>query len=157
MFCQSCGFQNIKEVNYCNRCGKQLKPRASYDKTMSDLITRFLTTIGTVTGVGMGLPTFVLLALGKKGFPPHILMVVAIVAFAATVLVDGLLVWLLLKVMRMRQEEPHPARSTERITNGLSEKQIAAPPLFASVTEHTTRNFDPALPGAHRREEWRSE
>jgi hypothetical protein len=151
MYCPSCGFQNVNEVRFCNRCGLKLKSAGSNEKGMSDLLTKFLTTIGSVTLAGIGFPMFAMMVLGKRGFPPQILLLVAIACFAATIAIDGLLVWLMLRVMRLRQEE---AQSTthERITNGLSQPQISSPTTFSSVTEHTTRNFDPLVSRVHRGE-----
>ena len=142
MYCSICGFENLHDVRYCNRCGKQLKAGLEKEKQSSDLITKFLTTIGSVTMVGIGLPIFAMLALGKRGFPPQILLFVFLAGLAATIALDGLLVWLMLRVMRMRQEETQ-GPPQDRITNGLSQPRLPMPTLFSSVTEHTTRNFEP--------------
>ena len=150
MFCSNCGFQNVNEVRYCNRCGKQLRSDAVDVSSMSDIITKFLTTIGAVTLAGIGFPMFAMLVLGKRGFSPPVLLVVAVLGFAATVAIDGLLVWLMLRVLRMRQEAPQ-AFNHERNTNGLSQPNLISQPPFTSVTEHTTRNFDPIHSGSHDR------
>ena len=146
MYCSICGYENVNDVRYCNRCGKQLKAGVANEKQTSELITKFLTTIGAVTMVGIGLPILAMLALGKRGFPPHILLFVVLAGIAATIAIDGLLVWLMLRVMRMRQED-NQGHAPDRITNGLSQPRLPMPSLFSSVTEHTTRNFEPVTEG----------
>jgi len=71
--------------------------------------------------------------------------IIALIVVAALAL-DGLLVWLLLKLIRLYQQPGTPAPSQLAAPPAIQvapPPQLAAPPAsVGSVTEHTTRNFE---------------
>jgi hypothetical protein len=85
--------------------------------------------------------------LGERStFDPRAL--IAITAFGgATVLgVIGLLVWLLLRLTTGHQPVAPPEKSANLAPREYGVPQLPAPPIgIASVTENTTRNFDPSV------------
>src|SRR5687768_12033861 len=102
MFCKDCGFENPKTVLFCKRCGAQQKPDSLKNK-QSDLSGKILTTIGTVTMTGFALALFALMRMSKGNSPPQYLFIITILSIMATVVIDALLVWLLLKHLKTPQ------------------------------------------------------
>jgi hypothetical protein len=144
MFCKDCGFENAQSVTYCKRCGSRQMPD-SIKNSQSTPTGKFLSTIGTVTMVGFALALFAMLRMSKGTSPPQYLLVISILSIVATVAIDALLVWLLLKLLKT---PPAPARSPysqeELLMNRQHYSQFPAPPIgMSSITEHTTRNFGP--------------
>lgn len=144
MFCKDCGFENANTVIYCKRCGAQQKPD-SFKNKQSDLSGKFLTTIGTVTMTGFVLAFFALMRMSKGNSPPQFLFIFSILSIMATVAIDALLVWLLLKLLKTPQVGDRFLNSqVEPVTNHQNYSQFPVPPVgVLSITEHTTRNFGP--------------
>ena len=149
MYCPNCGDQTTQGLNYCKRCGKGLststtptEPQASTGKAMGVLL--FLVALVSIAGF-IALFTTVYNLGERPGFDPRSL--IAIMAFGgATVLgVIGLLVWLLLRLSG-HQPAPHHEKTERPIVREYAPQQLPAAPVgMPSVTENTTRNFDPAV------------
>jgi RsiW-degrading membrane proteinase PrsW (M82 family) len=148
VYCPICGAESTQGLNYCKRCGAGLsastppiEQKGSIGKAMGSML--FLVSIVSIAGFIALFST--VYNLGERpGFEPRTL--VAIMAFggATVVGVVGLLVWLLLRLTTGHQ----PAAPPERSANFLPREyvpQLPAPPVgLPSVTENTTRNFDPS-------------
>ena len=81
----------------------------------------------------------------RNGFDTRALIGIMAFGGATVVCVVGLLVWLLLRIAGY---EPVPSRdkTASPLMRENIPQQLPAPPIgMPSVTEHTTRNFDPAL------------
>lgn len=148
MYCPVCGAESTQGLNYCKRCGAGLSAstapieyRSSFGKMMGMLlpvaavsVAGFIALFATVYNLGE-----------RSGFDTRAL--VAIMAFggATVVGVIGLMVWLLLRLTAGREtvshfEAPRPA------LRDYNAAQIPAPPAtMSSVTENTTRNFEPRM------------
>ena len=144
MFCKDCGFENAKTVIFCKRCGSKQQADSFHNKP-PELSGKILTTIGTVTMTGFALALFALLRMSKGNSPPHFLFVISILSIAATLAIDGLLVWLLLKLHKTTQTDGRPPYAqVEPGMNSQNYPQFPQPPIgLSSITEHTTRNFGP--------------
>jgi hypothetical protein len=144
MFCKDCGFENAQSVTYCKRCGVKQMPD-SLKNNQSTPTGKFLSTIGTVTMVGFALALFALMRMSKGNSPPQYLFIISILSIAATVAIDALLVWLLLKLLKTPQGIDHfPYSRGEPVMNPQKYSQFPAPQIgISSITEHTTRNFGP--------------
>lgn len=145
MYCSSCGAPVAQSLSYCNRCGAKVGG-AKGDGRPTELSLDHL--VAAVAAVFVfGLAAFVgLLALMKEGvgFNP-VILVAAALSFLLTVVVEAVLVWLLLSGRRRaRREEaaaPRPEEQTTRELGGAQARSL--PEGVPSVTEHTTRAFDP--------------
>ncbi|HYO63480.1 MAG TPA: hypothetical protein VER08_07475 [Pyrinomonadaceae bacterium] len=156
MFCQHCGAEATHELNYCKRCGGNLNPAGS-----QDLLVRPVVPPATVWGIGA--TTFLLVAVGliilfgfislmaDRGMTPPALVTMTL--FGALTLLGcvALLVrlWRLLLTGGQAQAVPRPVQlARPTATNELPPQRAGAlPEAFGpvpSVTEHTTRTFDPA-------------
>jgi len=149
MYCPNCGDQTTQGLKYCKRCGAGLsalttpiEERAYPGKAMG--VMMFLVALVSIAGF-IALFTTVYSLGERPGFDPRSL--IAIMAFGgATVLgVIGLLVWLLLRLTG-HQPAAHRVVTERPLARDYSPQQLPASPIsMPSVTENTTRNFDPAI------------
>ena len=148
MYCPNCGDQTTQGLKYCKRCGTGLgaaasaEQQASSGKAMGAML--FLVSLVSIAGFIALFST--VYSLGERpNFEPKWL--IGIMAFGgATVLgVVGLLVWLLLRFSG-HQPVPHREKSERPVVRDYVPQQLpASPSSMPSVTENTTRNFDPAV------------
>jgi len=148
MYCPNCGDQTTQGLKYCKRCGAGLsastnaaEPHVSTGKAMGAML--FLVSLVSIAGFIALFST--VYSLGERpNFDPRTL--IAVMAFGGgTVLgVVGLLVWLLLRFSG-HQPVPHYDKSERPLVRDYVPQQLpASPSSMPSVTENTTRNFDPA-------------
>ncbi len=151
MYCSGCGAEMPEGLNYCSRCGASLNAAvnvpapliAPMSFTKLALIVGFTFVIGMITvfasadkllGRGVAEPAVVLLSL---------------LGLATLFGVSAMLIRLWSKISGLSsQPAPRPAQQNRQ--QGSLEQPRAAQlppraPNFGSVTDHTTRNFDPIL------------
>ena len=150
MFCSICGYQNLQGVNYCKSCGTNLNP--SPPKAISPLVVAiFLVVIGFIMVVGFTIPILAMSELHGKGFGSDPLMVMAFFFLLATFGIDAMLIRLLSRLLglsKQSRQEPHPllTKQPKLVTSEQAEQQLLEPQIsMPSVTEHTTRNFEPII------------
>jgi hypothetical protein len=147
MFCPNCGLDNTTGFNYCNRCGLNLNP--DKPKTVSTaVVVFFLMAIAFITIIGFSMPLIAMSELHNKGFNPKGLIAFSIFMLFAVVSVDYLLIGLLTRLLgvstfdrvsgMLRSQRPECQVPVKNLVR-LPEHQMP----FRSVTESTTRNFDP--------------
>ncbi len=150
MYCPSCGIDSVDGLKYCKRCGVGLsasttpiEPQASVGKAMGVML--LLVSLVSIAGFIALFST--VYSLGERSsFDARAL--IAITAFGgATVLgVIGLLVWLLLRLTTGHQSIPFRDNRERPLARDYTPQQLPASPIsMPSVTENTTRNFDPAV------------
>ncbi|HXM35034.1 MAG TPA: zinc ribbon domain-containing protein, partial [Pyrinomonadaceae bacterium] len=148
--CSSCGAAVPKDLSYCNHCGARLnganvedasKPAELFPEALVwAIVSVFVVGIGSVIG---------LIAVMKN----YRLNDGLVLAFASLILVmmlaiEGVFIGLLLSRKKgneqMRDPERLDGRRQQQTTNELeAAKPRALPEPVASVTEHTTRAFEP--------------
>jgi hypothetical protein len=105
----------------------------------------FLLLIGFITVMGLIIPLMASQDLVKSVGQGETAKLIALI-IVATLGLDGVLVWLLLKLIKLYQQSgtPTPSQAIARpVIQAATPAQIAAPPeSVGSVTEHTTRNFE---------------
>jgi hypothetical protein len=85
-----------------------------------------------------------LVHLSYRGIDPRALIAISAFSGATVLGVVGLLIWLLMQLSGIHQR-PWQVEKEARPTGSPSPPQLQAPPISVpSVTENTTRNFDPA-------------
>lgn len=148
MYCPSCGIDSVEGLKYCKRCGAGLTTSTAHIEPRSPAVgigtMLFLVSLVSIVGF-IALFTTVANLGYRPGFDPRIL--IAILAFGgATVLgVIGLLVWLLLHLSGHWQVAPRDKREKPNALD-YNLQQLPSPPISVpSVTENTTRNFDPSV------------
>ncbi|HSB11446.1 MAG TPA: hypothetical protein VLM38_18300 [Blastocatellia bacterium] len=148
MYCPICGAESTQGLNYCKRCGAGLSastapfeaPTAS-GKTLG--VMTFLLSVVSIAGFIALFATVFNLG-ERQAFDPRAL--IAIMAFGgATVFgVVGLFVWLLLRVSSSNRPQVQPKAERPVIREYIPSQLPPSPVSMPSVTENTTRNFDPA-------------
>jgi len=143
VYCSSCGVDSVEGLRYCKRCGANLTTglEAPPGRIPVALTLLFLVLIGTVFCIGLGLPMATAEDLARIGFSTRDLMILFLSDLALTLAIEGMLVWLLLRLSKLHQPA-RPARTIE-LAPGELRPQIAAPPQsIGSVTENTTRTLN---------------
>lgn len=157
MYCPNCGAESTFGLNYCKHCGGGLSdaPQQAPPPARNVLAALILAaaTLGIVLG-GLGIAFSSALSLiGPQ--PPVYAPVQDSVAIAgmmvlfgsATVgLVSLMLIKLFSRMMGFGSAANKPARPARTFVPEQRAPQIQAPPIsMQSVTEHTTRNFEPRM------------
>lgn len=152
MYCSTCGTQSIQGLNYCNRCGATLNTQAlvaapplSITKPTAVLggLVAFITICGFVAVVAGASE------LARKGFDHDQGMVLLSMGMATILVVDILLLRLLSRIVNASLQAGTNAPSKqirEKAETGPETQRKLNAPTFepaASVTENTTRTFEP--------------
>lgn len=147
MYCSSCGVAVSQGLPYCNYCGAKLSqdgdkpPETKSSGLVGGLITMMVATFVMglfVITIFMGvMKTVIHLDTGP-------MLAFTMLSFLIMLLLEGIFIRLLFRPLKQRDTEP---RNTFQ-NNRASTKELAAEsrqPMepVSSVTEHTTRAFDP--------------
>lgn len=148
MFCPVCGAESTQGLNYCKRCGAGLsastlpiESKASFAKMMGMLLPLAAVSLGGfialfVTAYNLG---------ARPGFDARALIGFMAFGGATVVCVIGLLVWLLLTLSGYQSVRSQD-KSDKKQVRDYSPQQLPPSPIsMPSVTENTTRNFDPSV------------
>ena len=147
MYCSSCGSAVPTNLTYCNKCGERLSSSKTMSLTRpSELPTESL--VWAICGIFiMGTGVMIgLLAVLKEvvGFNLGLIAAVMLLGFGLMVALESVLVYLLLSGRKAASHTEESYESREARPLELNEPQrgmLQEPP--ASVTEHTTRTFEP--------------
>ena len=147
MYCSSCGAAVAQGLTYCSRCGAKSVGREHGGVTESPgpkpetlvaamVFVFFLGLIGIA-----GLMSFMR---SLPGFDFGRIMAVMLLSFLIMLLVEGVFAWLLLRRRSVAKEAGAAGLPNQQTTSELDAAQARALPEPApSVTEHTTRKFEP--------------
>lgn len=148
MYCPTCGIETSERLKFCKRCGAALNApteASAPGKFPAWLVIMFLLLIGFITVIGLTIPLAASQDLVNSVGAGEAMKLIALI-IVATLALDGVLVWLLLKLIKLYQQSGTPAPSQVAMRPAMqaaTPAQIAAPPeSVGSVTEHTTRNFE---------------
>lgn len=148
MYCSSCGVSVVHGLTYCNHCGAKLvgaqasiaKPGdSSIDSLIWAIVSVFVGGIGVLIG---------LLAMMKNLLEFHqgLLMFFSLLTFALITAIEAVFIWMLFSRNRPTRRAPeleHEHRATKELEEAPA-RMLADPIPMPSVTEQTTRSFDPA-------------
>ena len=159
MYCPNCGAEATFGLNYCKHCGGNLSetvqttaPPANRN-TVAALILAASTVAIVLGGLGIVFThTLGLVGPQPPGFsqPVSDSMTIAglmvLCGSSAIVLVSLMLIRLFSRVMGFGSEAGKQVQGARNFTPQQRIPQIPAPPsVVSSVTEHTTRNFEPRV------------
>jgi hypothetical protein len=147
MYCSSCGAAVAQGLSYCNYCGAKLSG-AKDDKVIKPSGVRPELLVSAMVGLFiLGLVAIaVLIGVLKAvaGFDLPFLLAATILSFLLMIVVEGVLIGLLLRGRRGAKEAGDTERLSEQTTKELGQAQARVlPEPVPSVTEHTTRTFEP--------------
>jgi hypothetical protein len=147
MYCSSCGQETPQELNYCNRCGANLNPPMAQDKSNTTVAVILLTLmIGLLTIFGMIAVIEGLGQLKGNGFSEGIMGMFMIFSFLILGTVDVLLVRQLSHLLGAQRQKGRALPPRQSSTRELASPTHAGalPEPLPSVTENTTRLFEPS-------------
>lgn len=144
MYCSACGVAAVQGLTYCKNCGAKLNPaetgNESTDVKPGNLLTLMVATfvMGTVViTMLMGVMKVVL------NFDLGLILAFTLLSFLIMLTLEAIFIRLLFQ----RKRADHESRETHQ-NNRVTTKELEAEsrrPIepVPSVTEHTTRAFDP--------------
>jgi hypothetical protein len=153
MYCSSCGLDVSPELNYCNRCGANLNPSSA-------LVPQVIAPRVRMTGPTIALAVMVVFSiaaifsgagtLALRGVHPAAITWMVIISMMTIFGISGLVIRLWTHLLRnslhggvpqyqqptqLRQPQPNPQLQAPQ--TGPMQQPVS------SVTDHTTRTFDP--------------
>lgn len=154
MFCPHCGIETTNEVNYCKRCGgglnplaasggEELRPAVSAAAAWAVGTTTFFTVVG---GLIVLFAAIAAMSRNRDFLAPLVWMALfgALTILGSVALLMNLWMRLLGPPRAGRGSLPRPQSIAGGGPLGEAGATGLPPPTFASVTEHTTRTFQPA-------------
>ena len=149
MYCSSCGVAVTQGLPYCNYCGAKLSSGDSGDKPPD---TRPAGLVGGL--VTMMVATFVMglfvitIFMGVMKTVIHLdtgaMLGFTTLSFLIMLMLEGIFIRLLFRPLKHRDSEPRKPFQNNRASTKELEAQSRSPlEPIASVTENTTRAFDP--------------
>ena len=147
MYCSSCGVAVTPGLTYCNYCGEKLSgakgdsiiksPEVRPETLIGAMVCSFVFGLGAIT-VLMGVMKAVL------HLETGLILFFALLSFLVMLSLEGVFIRLLLR--RKRGAEEDTVQLKRPATRELDAAQARVLPHMPSVTEHTTRAFDPTYP-----------
>lgn len=146
MYCSACGVAVAQGLSYCNYCGAKLSGAGDSGLESPDVRPGLLVSAMVVVFV-FGLVAITMLMGMMKSvldLPVEQVLAFALLPFLVLLLLEGVFLRLLFRRKRGAEETGDIV-----LTKGQPTKELDAaharvlPEPFASVTEHTTRAFDP--------------
>ena len=145
MYCSSCGGAVTQGLSYCNHCGSKLNMNDSVQKStgvkpdllVTSMVATFIFGVAVITML-MGVMKVML------GLPVDAILGVASLPFLLMLVLEGIFIRLLMRRNREMGETKDSVRAKQHETNELNSSQgrVLSEPI-PSVTEHTTRAFEP--------------
>lgn len=147
MYCPSCGTEVTKELNYCNRCGANLNLSSNLPEQFVRPVSLTAPTVAValMVVISLGIIFASISDLARKDINPVALTWMVIGGLAMVVGVVALILrqWSQLAGITKQQEQSTPRKKlTEKESAPMSLPPMRSEPI-PSVTEHTTRTFDP--------------
>lgn len=147
MYCSSCGVAVEKGLSYCKQCGAKLsgaksesaaKASETFPESIAwSMVAVFVVGLGCIIG---------LMAMMKQllNFGEKLIVAFSLICFLLMFVIEGVLIWMLLSHKKATTAAGKAGQLQEQATKelGPAPARAFAEPV-ASVTEHTTRTFEP--------------
>ena len=146
MYCPSCGVAVAQDLSYCNYCGAKLNGVKGETRIKSPEVKPEMLVSAMVIVFVFGLAAITLLMLVMKDVLGNVGQVLALtlLSFLIMLSIEGVIIRLLLRRKRGTEEAEDTMRLKGQATKALDAAQARAlPEPMPSVTEHTTRTFEP--------------
>ncbi len=146
MYCSSCGVAVAQGLSYCNYCGAKLNGVKGETRIKSPEVKPELLVSAMVMVFVFGLVAITLLMLVMKDVLGNAGQVLAftLLSFLIMLSIEGVIIRLLLRRKRGTEEAGDTMRLKGPATKELDAAQARTlPEPVPSVTEHTTRAFEP--------------
>lgn len=138
LYCSSCGVPAAQGLSYCNHCGAKLNGERGSSKSSEVKPEALVWGMVAVLVFGFAGIVFLLMAMKMVGLNVGQILAFMMLSFLLMLLVEGVFIWQFLRRKRGAEETGDTA------TKELYAAQARAlPEHMPSVTEHTTRAFEP--------------
>ena len=146
MYCQTCGNAIAHKTKYCNRCGAQLVTagEVSPEKTPAEKrLDDYLDGLFWISVFGLGFIIGGTVVLSKIGVRDFIVLGYAVLSTIVFLINFGFSLWGTLSIMRSSKDGKLTMQPGHE-TRELGPPKIDPMPIpVTSVTENTTRSFEP--------------
>lgn len=147
MYCSSCGVAVVQGLSYCNHCGGKLAGAKGADGAESSELRPGYLVFAMMAVFVFGLIAITMLIGVMKtvlAFNEGAMLAFTLLTFLMLVLIEGVFIRLLFRATRRAEETRATGVMKGQGTKELETAQARAlPEPLPSVTEHTTRSFDP--------------
>lgn len=148
MYCSSCGTEVTKELNYCNRCGANLNPATNYSEPQVRIVNRSSAPIwamALMVVMSLGIIFASVSDLARKDLHPAALTWIVLGSLAMVFGIVSLFLrhWSNLGGASQQTEQPAPRKKNISTESRPAQLPPTRMEPVASVTENTTRTFDP--------------
>ncbi|HBB94670.1 MAG TPA: hypothetical protein DC054_04710 [Blastocatellia bacterium] len=146
MYCSACGVAATQGLPYCNYCGAKLNSGDSSDKPPDTGWSGYLVTMMVATFVFGLFAITIFMGVMKTviHFEYGALVAFTTLSFLIMLMLEGIFIRLLFRPLKHRDSEPRNTFQNDRASTKELEAQSRQPmEPISSVTEHTTRAFDP--------------
>lgn len=146
MYCSSCGVAVAQSLTYCKHCGAKLggAKGASGNRPAELFPESLIWAIVSVFVVGVGCVIGLIAVMKNYGLNEGLINAFAATIFLMMIVIESIFIWLLLSRNRHAKEVSDTEPQEEKATRELdaAQERLLPEPL-QSVTEHTTRTFEP--------------
>ena len=143
MYCHACGIALTQQTKYCNRCGAQLiaQDQTGEVKPSEKRLDEYLDGLFWITVFGVGLIFGGMVVMKKVGLNDLFILAYLLISSIAFLINFGLSLWGALRIARIsREQKAIDQRETGQLDSFTPRAALDPAP---SVTEHTTRSFEP--------------
>jgi hypothetical protein len=148
MYCPSCGIASTPGQSYCNRCGASLsvsKDRSAIKPSQS-AVNALMDSTFWVTFFGLGVIVGGVAAMKALEFREVFIIAYMILSTLAFLGIYGMHVWQFIRLTTGGKKSSSTTEVEEPHTKELGPAQARVLSEFTpSVTEHTTRTFEPTI------------
>ena len=146
MYCSSCGVAVAQGLSYCNYCGAKLTGE-KVDNAIKSSEMKPESLVWAMVAVlvfGFVAIVFLMMAMKMVGLNVGQILAFMMLSFLIMLLVEGVFIWQLLRRKRGAEETGDTALSKQQAPKEFDVTQARElPEHMPSVTEHTTRAFEP--------------
>jgi hypothetical protein len=147
MYCSLCGVAMTRGLSYCNHCGAKLTERTGDNAVKSSEVKpeSLVWAMVAVLVFGFVAIMFLLMAMKMVGMERGPILGFTTLSFLIMLVVEGVFIWQLLSRKRGTEEAADTVLLKDHSTKELYEaaEGRVLPEHMPSVTEHTTRAFEP--------------
>ena len=146
MNCPNCGAASTFGLNYCKQCGSNLlqPPVSSDQRTNPAKLTGMFWAIAVFGVVSLAILFGTAIPMVIVSSDHKLVMGVIVCGAAVIMAIAALLIRQLSRLITMMQDSRETSQRIPGRMSAPEAPQLAAPPrAMSSVTEHTTRNFEP--------------
>lgn len=147
MYCAACGVAVPQDLNYCNHCGARVGG-GMYDGSNKQNNQALDSLIWAIVGVfvcGLGGLIGLIAVMRNYGLNDGLVNAFALSVFAFMLVIEAVFIGLLLKKSGLREAKLSKRLKQKQTKELEATEQRALPEHLVSVTENTTRAFEPVF------------